>query len=107
MLAQGTATTPAGKHLLDIEVARVLVRYPGELIATLGGHRSVPLISAFIHPATNAHQAYRRAEGPSPLVLSVAVTEDLVDAGHEWLFYVTTSDATSVTVSYTITLVLD
>ncbi len=103
VLAQGTAAPIPGRYWGETYTAhaRVSVSEPGTLVATVTDGDAA-LIAAFRHPATEAFP-HRQVEGPSPLVLTVAVTADLVAAGHEWLFYAATRAVPPHDVSYVIT----
>jgi len=108
ILAQGTADLLPGRYWGEIgcETASVSVSQPGMLVARVtGSDASAVLHAGFLHPATDPVYPCATARGPSPQVLTVAVSSAHVQAGHKWLFYASSVDTVGNlfgTASYTI-----
>lgn len=103
VLAEGTAPVLPGRYWMEIggEAARVSVSEPGTLAARVTcSNASASLTAAFLHPGTDPVFAYRTVHGSSPLVLTVQVTSDLVDAGQDWLLFAAGDDTSAGGVSF-------
>jgi len=99
-LRQGTATLPP--TVFGNNIATFSVKTTGTLKATITWSGPPNDLDSYLrHNATATFES--TFDEPSPIVLTISVTRDLVDAGEEWLFNIRNDTGPEVEVLYIVT----
>ena len=102
-IAQGSANAPTGAWT---KINSFDVGTSGTLTATLTWEGGPATLSVSLwHPATWTFKS--TITEPSPISVSIQVTDALKDAGEEWELYVQNIAGPDITVDYTVTFTAD